>query len=709
MNAGASEELLCAYCGLPMWEPRQRRALCGDADAPRYCCFGCRFAAGVAQETGATGQMRWTLVRLGMGIFFTMNVMMFTLVLWTDDVYTLPAEDTALAAASLNDLLRYFGLVFSLPVMLLLGGPLVENTWKRLRHGAAGSDALLLLGVAAAYLYSVISLLRREGHVYFDVACMVLVAVTLGRWLEAGSRLKTSEALESLERLLPDHVRLLDDAHERNVPLNAVRHGDTLRIIPGERFPTDCRIVSGCATVDQQVVTGESTPVTKTPGDTVNGGALDLDGDVLVLVTALPTEGTLGRMIRSVREAVAVKGPYERLGERLAGWFIPGVCTVAIGTFAGHMLRDDVPQALLASLSVLLIACPCALGLAIPMVTWTALGRASRSQVLFRSGDALTRLASVKAICFDKTGTLTTGQPVVDCFVTDGATAEDEVLNAAFSLAGSSHHGFARAVVDFASPRAGAARRHHAAQALAGRGIQGDFDRGMGRVLLGSPRLMDEAGLKRNKVIARCVDTFRHRNRPLACIGWQGQVRGVFGFREELRPHAEQALAWCRAKGYHVVILTGDSVTGEFALLGGLDVDVRSGLLPDEKLVVVRELRHRWGPVAMVGEGLNDAPALAGADVGIAMGCGADISRQSADICLLASDLMGIPWAVQLSQAAVGTMRRNLLWAFSYNTAGIGLAAMGWLNPIVAAAAMIASSLLVISGSLKLNVWEAHA
>lgn len=697
------ENASCDYCGLPAGAP-------ADPAEVVYCCLGCRIAAAVAQERGEAGQMRWTLTRLGLGVFFAMNVMVFTLALWTQDVYELPTDGSALAAASLVELFRYLGLIFTLPVVLLLGGPLLENTWAQLRRGLPTTDALLLLGVAAALAYSVTSVVRGSGHVYFEVVCMVLVAVTLGRWLEAAGRLKTTQSLESLHKLLPEKVRLLTDAGLQLIPLAEVPLAAHLQVLPGERIPCDGRIVEGECSTDEQLVSGESRPMFRGPEDTVRGGTLNLDGVLTIEVTALPDEGTLGRLVESVRSAAATKGSYQRLADRITTWFIPGVFLVAALTWGLHAWLGDPQRGLMASLAVVLIACPCALALATPMAFWGALGSASRAGVLLRDGDALTRLAQVRAVCFDKTGTLTSGTIEVARFVPEDPAEENQLLAAAAPLAARSLHSLSGAIANYVRAQGHVAHsRVTDVQTHPGRGqsaVMPDVAQ-TGRVWLGSLRLMEEASLACSDEIRAEIETARGSSRPVACLGWEGRVRGVFVFCEHARPEAEATLRWLRDHQVHTAVLTGDTTDGGIAKrYGNLVGEVQTGMLPDEKLARLRALRETYGMVAMVGEGLNDAPALAGADVGIALGCGADVSRDSADVCLVTDDLARIPWAMQLAQATVRTVRRNLIWAFAYNTAGIALAAAGWLNPMFAALAMVASSLFVISGSLRLSGYQ---
>jgi P-type Cu+ transporter len=693
--SGPDESAACDYCGLPV-------AAGPSTGGPTYCCFGCRLAVEITGERGEAGAAQWALARLGVAIFLSINVMMFTMALWTDELYDARATGSGPLAESLADLLRYGCLVLSLPVLWLLGAPLFENALANRRRDAAAADLLIVVGVAAAYVFSVISVWRGAGHVYFEVGCMVLVMVTLGRWLEATGKLRAMQALDSLEKFLPEFVRARGlDGRERNVVPDQLARGDLLHVLPGERIATDARVIGGRASVDEQLLTGESRPVSKRAGDEVLGGSLDLDGELLLEVSAPANEGSLGRLIELVRRARLAKGRYQRLADRVATWFLSGVIVVAGATFAFHSWRSGPDTGILAGLTVLLIACPCALGLATPMAAWTALGTASRHGVLFSHNEALEQLAAIRAVRFDKTGTLTTAAPQVAAFVVADAQDRSEVVRRAARLAAASTHVFSRAIARLLELPDGADRRGTDVASAAGSGVWAHFDDETTPTRLGSLRWLEDARLSVPEgladAIARCDDA------SLSAIGWGGSVRAIFAFRETLRPEASAALADCRNLGHDVAVLTGDQPARARVIADELGVPVLGGLTPQDKVAALDDARRRFGPVAMVGDGVNDAPALVSSDVGIALGCGADLSRQSALVCLLSDDLTRVPWAIGLARRSVRIIRQNLFWAFAYNTLGIVLAAAGWLNPAWAAAAMVASSAIVVTNSLRLG------
>ena len=705
----------CDYCGLPVG----RAAVGGEA---AYCCFGCRFAASITAAKGDDGQARWMMTRLGLALFFTMNVMVFTMLLWSQ-----PEGEASVQASALYGLARHACLLFTAPVLVLLGGPLLDDAVAELRRGRASLNLLLLVGVAAAFAMSAWATWTNDGHVYFEVACMVLVAVTLGRWLEASGKLRTTEALRDLRRLLPDRVRRCAPSGEAEIDLATVGVGDVLRLLPGEYVPTDGRIVGGRAAIDERAVTGESEPAVKGVGDAVHSGTCNLDGELLVGVTAAPGAGTLERLIDAVA-AAAAGSRQQRLAERIAAWFLPLVLVTAVVTCAVHWWASGAAAGILAGLAVVVVSCPCALGLATPMALWAAIGRATRRHVLVRDGDAFTKLAAADVFCFDKTGTITAGCRVTEAVCDAGADAE-RMLALAAGLARGSTHVHAAAIASHAAAAGIRPFEIVEPRSIPGCGIEGRLPDTRTVVRLGSSRwLLDQ----------RITDTSsdldgpkpasgRHelpRWRPHATLGIltptcsppgsdsaepptvveiDGEVVGGFRFAEDVRPEASAAFAALRRRAAQAWMLSGDRAERAAAVAEPLGLAWRAPLLPEEKLAAIEGFRSAGHRVVMVGDGINDAPALAAADVGVALGCGADVSRWSADICLLHDDLAALPWLVELAGRTHRTIRWNLLWAFGYNAACIPLAATGVVHPAVAAVAMVASSLLVVSNSLRLG------
>lgn len=702
----------CDYCGLPTAAPE-------SPGEQAYCCYGCRFAASISVSDPQTPSVFGPASALGFSVFFSMNVVMLTMALWS---YADQPESPFQAA--LGHFLRYGAMAFALPVLLLLGRPLASQALHGLRRKIFSTDLLLATGVLAAFAVSVVNTMRGTGHVYYEVGCVILVLVTLGRWLEAAGRSQATAALDQLERLVPETVRRPVAQCEVMTPRNAIIVGDCVRVLAGERIPLDGRILHGRGVVDEQFFTGESTPVEKERGDLLLGGSLNLDGDLLIEVTAPPHAGALGRLVDAVRSARLSKGRYQLLSDKWSRWFFPIISVVAAATFLVHGWRVDWGYGLLTALSVVLIACPCALGLATPLAVWTALGAAAKKGVLFRSGAALETLARVRAIHWDKTGTLTTGSPRVERLICERVTERERVEDWAAVLSKASNHVFAQAIHEFLTgdSRCGdalAGLPRDASMSLHCDGVQTIPGRGLRMVLpdgrwiaLGSLRWMEECGFACGPHLAQLLASPSAADCPITAIGFRGYLQGLFLLEEHLRPEAGEAIERCRELGLDQAILTGDRRPRAMRLASLLmnpgstssrALEVSAELLPEEKLAAVRAAHRQFGCVAMVGDGLNDAPALAAADIGIALGCGADVSRDSADLCLLSSDLRLVPWACEFSRLTVRTIRTNLAWSFGYNSLGVVFAASGQLHPALAAVLMVVSSLMVLGNSLRLS------
>ena len=688
----------CHFCHLPM--PARGSAATPDAD--RFCCIGCRIAAEITRARGEGGQAAWIMARLGIAVFLTMSVMVMATYLYGYE-WSARAGPTTPAhgemPSALAGVVRYICLIFATPVFFILGIPVWNSAVANARRRVASTDLLIVLGVAAAYIYSYVSTLRGEGGVYFETACMILVFVTLGRYLETSMKLHASDAVRGLESLFPASVSVRNDANQiTTLPLSAVRAGQSIVVPAGQRIAVDGIILDGASFVDEQLLTGESAPVARRIGDAVRAGTLNTDGVLVVRATRVGEESTLGRLVRLLDDARRSKGRYERLADRIASWLIGAtIVTAALGAYLGAM-RGGLEESLMTALAVLLIACPCSLGIATPLAIWVALGAAAARRVLFTGGEAIEKLACVRTVCFDKTGTLTGGTPTVASFTASEADSET-VLRTAAGMASLSTHALSRGIADYIALRRVTPARFGNVQTLPARGLIGQRDEQL--CAMGSPELMAERGFAFNAAMRAALEKAESAARPVVCIGWSGSVRGVFALDETLRPTARSALAAIRRIGARVMVLTGDHAQRGEALARELDVPVRSRLAPQDKIRCVEQAQST-SAVAMVGDGLNDAPALAAADVGIALGCGADLTRESADVCLLGDDPAAVPWAMMLARRAVRTIRFNLLWACIYNVGGMGLAVAGKLSPLVAAAAMVVSSLMVVSHSARL-------
>ena len=691
MNSSAQDRG-CDYCGLPV------AGVAFDA-LPRYCCFGCRFAASITGAAGADGQARLIMTRLGIAIFFTMNVMVFTMLLWSQPP-AVPGAVEEPAAAAFYGLARHACLLFTAPVILLLGGPLAGDALDELRQGRPSLNLLLLAGVVTAFIQSAWATWIGSGHVYFEVSCMVLVAVTLGKWLEASGKIRTTAALRDLRALLPDRVRRRAPGEpttaEREIALAALRVGDVVRILPGEHIPVDGTITAGVASIDEQMVTGESLPSCKSVGDAVYSGTSNLDGELLVTVTAAPGSGTLETLIDTVTAGIGASRQ-QRLADRMAAWFLPLVLLAAVAACIANWRLSGPTAGVLAGLAVVVISCPCALGLATPMALWAAAGTATRRHVLIRDGDALSRLASADIYCFDKTGTLTTGCHVTRIEPAAGFADTSPLLAVAAGLARGSTHAMAAAILAAARTQGQSPLEATASRTIPGCGVEGRLDDGSIARIGSSRWIAVTTG-------ARTADpTVTPQDSPQCLVAIDNRLLGGIHVGETIRPEAAAAVSSLRAGGARTIVLSGDLAPRAAAVAAELGMEWHAPLLPAEKLAFTRSLSRDGHRVVMVGDGLNDAPALAAADVGVALGCGADISRWSAHICLLRDDLAALPWIRDLAKRTIRTIRWNMVWAFGYNAACLPLAAAGWVHPAIAAAAMVASSLFVVSNSLSLS------
>lgn len=707
MSEQLASDVACDYCGLPVPGSYRRRVVSVPA-APEFCCSGCRFAATVISSDATDGTVRRTLIKLGLGIFFAMNVMVCSIFLWTSEFYGTDWLTPGSLAVAVHDMFRFMALFCCLPVLYLLGEPLAVGVWHAIRRRVITTDLLLLVGVTAAVLYSLTAVYTGKGQVYFDVASTILLFVTLGRWFEAQGKLRSNRALDGIAKLLPASVHLVENQAVVDQPRESVAVGQRLRVFPGERFGVDGRITSGTGDIDEQIVTGESRPVSRCPGEHVSSGTLNIDGDLEIEITAAAGEETVSRMLDLVRRSRRIRGEYQKLADRVTAWFVPVVAIVALLAAWWHGTHYGLDAGILAGLAVALIACPCALGLATPMAIWVALGRAASGHVLFRHGPSIEQLAGAKALLFDKTGTITTGEAVVQAFVADNPHDEDLARELATQLAAVSNHCFSIAIQRYA-PQATSCHVIDEVRTVPGKGISARWQNerraqdDCHTVMLGSPQWLKESGCPVGEHLWRAAEEAGGADAPLSCIGWDGRVRGIFIFHEELRPEARSALKHCQRLGLQVAVATGDRRSRGERLAENLGVTVFAEQLPEDKVAVLQNARRQFGPVAMIGDGLNDAPALAASDIGVAMGCGADLSRESAAVCLLANDLSRLPWTIEIARQTIRVIRQNLCWSFSYNIVGIALAATGKLSPVFSAFSMVASSAFVIANSLRLN------
>jgi Cu+-exporting ATPase len=595
-------------------------------------------------------------------------------------------------------------LLLAAPVQVWIGARFYTAAWKALRGGTGSMDLLVALGTTAAFALSAADVaLGTAGHLYFEASATVITLVLLGRWLEGRARRRTTAAIRALAALRPDRARLLRDGAEIEVPLDDVAIGDLVLVRPGERLPVDGVVRRGAGSVDESLLTGESLPVARQPGDRVTGGAINGEAPLTIETTAIGAETVLARMVRLVEDAQAAKPSIQRLADRVSAVFVPVVVAIALATFAGWWLAGaGLATALINAVAVLVIACPCAMGLATPTAIMVGTGIAARHGILIKDAEALERAHLVGVAAFDKTGTLTEGRPVLtDILPAPGQTREG-VLRLAAALQAGSEHPLARAVLAAhpASPPPAEAMR-----ALPGRGVEGTVEGR--RLVLGSRRLLEETGGDPTP-LAAAAEALARDGRGMAWLAAaDGSLLGLLGFGDTVKPGAAAAIARLHRMGVLSVLVSGDNRAAAEAVARAAGIDqVLAELLPADKAARVAELRQGGRVVAMVGDGVNDAPALAAADIGFAMGGGTDVAMAAAGVTLMRGEPMLVADAISLSRRTWAKLRQGLFWAFAYNVLGIPIAAAGLLNPMVAGAAMAFSSVSVVTNALLLRRWR---
>ena len=628
-------------------------------------------------------------------------------------VLTAPLALQMLAAFFGNDwsLPPLVQLALATPVQFWLGGRFYRAGWKALRARSGNMDLLVALGTSAAYGLSVYLMFVRPGHgmhLYFEASAIIITLVLLGKWFEARAKRQTTEAIRALQALRPDIARVRRDGVEREVPLESVRVGDVVVVRPGERIPVDGEVREGASNVDESLITGESLPVAKAEGDRVTGGAINAEGLLVVETRAVGTETTLARIIRLVEDAQAAKAPIQKLVDKVSAVFVPVVLVIALVTLAAWgFATGDWEQALLSAVAVLVIACPCALGLATPTAMMAGTGIAARHGILVKDAEALEIAHRVSCVAFDKTGTLTEGRPSLAA-LEPAVGAAEELLRLAAALQRSSEHPLARAVTNEAAARRIDPPAALAVRALPGRGVQGELD---GATLyLGSRRLMRELDIPLARLEAAAA---RHESEGRT-VSWLAReangeraLLGLLAFGDTAKASARRAVERLHAQGVRTVMMTGDNRGSAHAVARALGIDeVLAEVLPQDKAEAVAGLKRAGGVVAMVGDGINDAPALAAADVGIAMSTGTDVAMHAAGVTLMRGDPLLVADALDISRRTYRKIRQNLFWAFIYNVVGIPLAALGFLNPVIAGAAMAFSSVSVVTNALLLRRWR---
>ena len=623
-------------------------------------------------------------------------------------------------------------LLLATPVQFWAGRRFYRGSWGALRHGRADMNTLVVMGTSAAYLYSVVATLVPQlfaagrAGVYFDTSALIITLILLGRLLEARAKGRTNEAIKKLAGLRAKTARVVRDEGEVDVPVEDVRIGDTVIVRPGEKIPVDGRIVSGESAVDESMITGESIPVTKRDGDEVIGATVNRTGSFRFRATRVGGETALAQIMRMVEEAQGSKAPIQRLADRISGVFVPAVIVVAAVTFfvwLGLGPEPALSHALLNAVAVLIIACPCAMGLATPTSIMVGTGKGAERGILIKGGEALEEAHKLTAVVLDKTGTLTRGEPrLTDVIPSNGFTG-DELLALAAAAERSSEHPLGEAVVAGAKERGLDVPEPEGFDAPTGRGVRATVSRRT--VLVGSRKLMGEWGVAEDGLAPRFEELTASGKTPMF-VAVDGDAAGLVAVADVVREESKEAVELLQRMGLEVVMLTGDNRRTAGAIARELGMErVLAEVMPEDKENEIRKLQEEGKVVAMVGDGINDAPALARADVGIAIGTGTDVAMEAADLTLISGDVRGVARAIELSKATVRNIKQNLFWAFAYNVALIPVAAgvlypfftggsvpevlrpvlgeYGFLNPILAAAAMALSSVTVLSNALRLR------
>jgi len=687
----APGDTICSHCLLPIGLRAMQRTVNGEDCA--FCCYGCCIAFQVKRGKSEEWEAAWLLIRLGVGGFLSMNIMLFSLLLYTD---TFTGAD-----ARLIPWIHVLLWIFATPAVLILGGPFLHETWLSGLQGRLTSSALIVIGVGAAYLYSAFAVIEQGLHVYFDTATMVLMLFTLGRLLEAAGRARAARDLEPLFAAERESVVVVHGGTEIRRPVCEVESDTLVRVRPGERIPIDGVVIEGESHTDEAVITGESRLVSRGVGSPVIAGSINLDGPLLIRSSGAGTATRWAQICRSVRETLVRRSPNHRLADRVVGMSVPlvlafGALTVFYWT---HWLSFD--RALLIGLSVLVVACPCAVGLAAPLATSLGIGRLAQRGCVVRDAAALETLARTRLLAFDKTGTLTAGRARVVAIESDGVGA-DELLARAAGLERYSEHGLAHGITAAATARGIDPVVTRDIRVVPGRGIVGTVD---GQpVAAGNGVLMGGLGWSLSSSLREHGRSQDAGGYSVVYVGWDKRVRGVLSLDDTVLPEARWTISALRSRGLHTILLTGDleRATQRVAAAAGID-DAQAALSPEAKRAALERHRAGYDAVAMIGDGLNDGPALADADVGIAVGSATDLARETAAIVLPAGGLWMLPWVIDVARAVRANILTNLMWAFGYNLVALTLAALGLLQPILAAAVMAGSSILVVLNSLRLE------
>ncbi|SMO48546.1 heavy metal translocating P-type ATPase [Melghirimyces algeriensis] len=595
-------------------------------------------------------------------------------------------------------------LLLATPVQFWIGWPFYRGAYRSLKNGSANMDVLVAVGTSAAYFYSLYVVIRGEGGLYFETSAIIITLILLGKWLESRAKGQTSEAIRKLMGMQAKTAVVIQDGQEREVPVDEVMVGDQIRVRPGEKIPVDGEVIHGQSAVDESMLTGESIPVDKGEGDQVIGGTINKNGLLTFRATKVGKETALAQIIRVVEEAQGAKAPIQRLADRISGVFVPVVLAIAIGTgliWYFLLTPGNVEVALVHLTAVLVIACPCALGLATPTSIMVGTGKGAAEGILYKGGHHLENTRRIDTVVLDKTGTVTSGEPVLTDVIPAGPFQREDLLRWAATSEQPSEHPLARSIVEGAKKEGIPLGTTESFEAIPGFGIVAKVDGKDCRV--GTRRLLKERGVDFSYMEDE-MDRLEASGKTAMLVAVDGELAGVIAVADTVKETSAEAVRQLKELGIEVWMITGDNERTARSIAEQVQIQyVRSGVLPTDKAEEVKRLQQKGRRVAMVGDGINDAPALATADIGMAMGTGTDVAMEAADLTLMRGDLRAIPAAIRLSRYTMRNIKQNLFWAFFYNSVGIPIAAAGLLAPWLAAAAMAFSSVSVVTNSLRLK------
>ncbi len=595
------------------------------------------------------------------------------------------------------------------PVQFIGGRSFYKGAWQAIRSRHINMDFLIALGTSVAYFYSVAVLFFpqvlpvkvEERDVYFEVSAVIIAFVLLGKYMEELIKKRSSAAVRKLMDLKPATAHVIREGAEMEVPAESVMVEETVVVRPGEKVPTDGVVLEGTSSVDESMLTGESMPVEKSPNAAVIGGTLNRTGMFRFRATKVGAETALAQIIKMVEEAQASSAPIQRIADQVTAYFVPAVVSVAAFSFVGWWLAGNFPQGLLAFIAVLIIACPCALGIATPAALMVGVGKGAEAGILIRGGEVLERAQKLTTVVFDKTGTLTRGEPNVTDIVSLNDAAEADILRLAAAIEAGSEHPLGEAIVRAARHRGMELPKVQGFEAIPGHGIRGEAEGK--QVLMGNRRLLAREGID-STAAEETMTRLETEGKTAMLVGWDAKLAGIIAVADTLKPEAKEAVSALKQERIEVILLTGDNTRTARAIAAQLGIaQVIAEVLPGDKAHIIQDLQKQGKVVAMVGDGVNDAPALAAADIGIAIGSGSDVAKETGRIILVKNDVRDVVVGIRLSRATLRKIKQNLFWAFIYNSVAIPVAALGFLNPIIAAAAMALSSLSVIVNSALLK------